>query len=125
VAAAFNPPIAGVVVALEELAKSFERRTHTTVILVVVIAGIAAYALQGDYAYFGVLNSGSALGSAWLAAPLVGLVGGLCGGLFAKALVALIGPLAARAPRVVRRPLRSHSGRRGACVGRTDLWRGL
>ena len=57
VSAAFNTPIAGVVFAVEELAKSFERRTHTTVILVVVIAGLASYALQGDYAYFGVLKA--------------------------------------------------------------------
>ena len=56
VAAAFNTPIAGVVFAVEELAKRFERKTHTTVILVVVIAGLASYALQGDYAYFGVLE---------------------------------------------------------------------
>ncbi len=92
VAAAFNTPIAGVVFAVEELAKSFERRTHTTVILVVVVAGLAAYALQGDYAYFGVLQGESALGPAWLAAPVIGVVGGLCGGLFARALVFLIGP---------------------------------
>ena len=69
VAAAFNTPIAGVVFALEELAMSFERRTHVTVILVVVAAGLASYAVQGDYAYFGVLGGAAPLGSAWLAAP--------------------------------------------------------
>jgi H+/Cl- antiporter ClcA len=92
VAAAFNTPIAGIVFALEELAKSFERRTHTTVILVVVIAGLVSYALQGDYAYFGVQMSGTALGPAWLAAPVIGLVGGFCGGAFSRALAFLIGP---------------------------------
>jgi H+/Cl- antiporter ClcA len=92
VAAAFNTPIAGVVFAVEELAKSFERKTHTTVILVVVVAGLASYALQGDYAYFGVLGGSTALGSAWIAAPLIGATGGLCGGLFSRALVAVIGP---------------------------------
>jgi H+/Cl- antiporter ClcA len=92
VAAAFNTPIAGVVFALEELAKSFERRTHTTVILVVVAAGLASYALQGDYAYFGVLSGGGALGPAWLAAPFIGLAGGAFGGLFSRLLAELIGP---------------------------------
>ena len=92
VAAAFNTPIAGVVFAVEELAKGFERRTHTTVILVVVLAGVASYALQGDYAYFGVLNGGAALGSAWMAAPLIGATGGLFGGLFSRALAAVLGP---------------------------------
>jgi len=92
VSAAFNTPIAGIVFAVEELAKSFERRTHTTVILVVVVAGFASYALQGDYAYFGVLNGASALGTAWIAAPLIGGVGGLCGGLFSRALAVVTGP---------------------------------
>jgi H+/Cl- antiporter ClcA len=92
VAAAFNTPIAGVVFGVEELAKRFEHRTHTTVILVVVLAGLASYALQGDYAYFGVLSGSAALGSAWMAAPLIGVTGGLAGGLFSRALVATIGP---------------------------------
>ncbi len=94
VSAAFNTPIAGVVFAVEELAKSFEKRTHTTVILVVVIAGLASYALQGDYAYFGVLTGGGSLAAAWMAAPFIGLAAGLCGGVFARALAFLIGPRA-------------------------------
>ena len=93
VAAAFNTPIAGVVFAVEELAKTFERRTHTAVILVVVAAGFTSYAFQGDYAYFGVLTGAPALGTAWLAAPLIGVTGGLCGGLFSRALAETIGPV--------------------------------
>ncbi len=91
VAAAFNTPIAGVVFAVEELARGFERRTHTTAILVVVAAGFTAYAIDGDYAYFGEMH-GAALQSAWLAAPIIGLFSGLCGGLFSRALAELIGP---------------------------------
>ena len=92
VAAAFNTPIAGVVFAVEELATGFDRRTHTTVILVVVVAGFASYALQGNYAYFGVQRAEASLGSAWIAAPLIGIVGGLAGGVFARVLATLIGP---------------------------------
>lgn len=92
VAAAFNTPIAGVVFAVEELAANFERRTHITVILVVVLAGLAAYAVQGDYAYFGVLGGDAPLKSAWLAAPVIGLAGGLCGGLFSRLLTTIVGP---------------------------------
>jgi H+/Cl- antiporter ClcA len=92
VAAAFNAPIAGVVFAVEELARSFERRTHTTVILVVVTSGFTAYALQGDYAYFGVLDPGPVERSIWLAAPLIAVVGGLFGGLFSRSLAYVIGP---------------------------------
>jgi H+/Cl- antiporter ClcA len=92
VAAAFNTPIAGVVFAVEELAKSFERRTNATVILIVVISGFAAYALQGNYAYFGVLGGDSNITPAWIASPLIGVTGGVLGGLFSRCLAALIGP---------------------------------
>lgn len=92
VAAAFNTPIAGVVFAVEELARSFEKRAHATVILVVVVAGFTSYALQGDYAYFGVAAGRSTLGMAWLLSPVIGLVGGLFGGAFAKAVAFMSGP---------------------------------
>jgi len=92
VAAAFNTPIAGIVFAVEELAKSFERRTNTTIILIVVVSGFAAYAMQGDYAYFGVLHGATSLVQSWIAAPLIGLTGGILGGLFSRALAVLIGP---------------------------------
>ncbi len=101
VSAAFNTPIAGVVFAVEELAGSFDKRTNATVILVVVAAGFASYALQGDYAYFGQLQEAStaALGSAWFAAPIIGVSAGLLGGLFSRALAILIGPREGRAAR--------------------------
>jgi H+/Cl- antiporter ClcA len=92
VAAAFNTPIAGVVFAVEELAKRFDSRTNTVVILVVVVGGFTSWALQGDYAYFGVLGASPALGAAWLYAPLIGITGGLFGGLFSKVLGLVLGP---------------------------------
>lgn len=92
VAAAFNTLIAGVVFAVEELAKGFDRRNNSIIILVVVIAGAASYAFAGDYAYFGSLRGSTALASAWLVAPVVGVVCGVSGGLFARALAAVIGP---------------------------------
>ena len=91
VAGAFNTPIAGIVFAVEELTKGFDQRTHITVILVVVATGMASYALQGDYAYFGALQ-GQASASAWLAAPIIGIVGGFCGGVFARLLAEFTGP---------------------------------
>jgi H+/Cl- antiporter ClcA len=92
VAAAFNTPIAGVVFAVEELAKGFDRRTHTTAILVVVVAGFASYAMHGNYAYFGVQDAEASLLSALVAAPIIGLTCGLLGGAFAKLLAIVIGP---------------------------------
>jgi H+/Cl- antiporter ClcA len=92
VAAAFNTPIAGVVFAVEELAKGFERRAATVVILVVVAAGAASYALAGNYSYFGEIRGSRALLSAWMTAPIVGVVGGLAGGAFSKVLATVLGP---------------------------------
>ena len=92
VAAAFNTPIAGVVFAVEELAKGFDRRANTVVILVVVAAGAAAYALAGNYSYFGQMAGSKALLSAWMTAPIVGVVCGLAGGGFSRALASVIGP---------------------------------
>ncbi|MGH6970961.1 MAG: chloride channel protein, partial [Caulobacteraceae bacterium] len=92
IAAAFNTPIAGVVFAVEELARSFEKRAHATVILVVVVTGFTSYAVQGDYAYFGVATGKDTLGAAWLFAPVIGVVGGLFGGLFARIVALVTGP---------------------------------
>jgi H+/Cl- antiporter ClcA len=92
VAAAFNAPIAGVVFAVEELAKGFDRRSNTVVILVVVAAGVAAYALAGNYAYFGEMRGSTALASSWIAAPVLGVACGLFGGLFSRLLAGIIGP---------------------------------
>ena len=82
VAAAFNTPLAGVVFAIEEMAKEFEHRISGPVVGAVVLAGITGLALVGDYRYFG--QTPAQLGTAqdWLAVPLCGLVGGLLGGAF-------------------------------------------
>jgi H+/Cl- antiporter ClcA len=77
---------------VEELAKGFDRRTHTAAILVVVVAGFASYALQGNYAYFGVQDAETSLGSALIAAPIIGITGGLLGGVFSRLLATVIGP---------------------------------
>jgi H+/Cl- antiporter ClcA len=53
VAAAFNTPLAGIVFAIEELSRSFEERASGTTLTAVVLAGVVALALTGDYTYFG------------------------------------------------------------------------
>lgn len=53
VAAAFNTPLAGIVFAIEELSKSFEERASGTTLTAVILAGVVAIALVGDYTYFG------------------------------------------------------------------------
>jgi len=53
VAAAFNTPLAGIVFAIEELSRSFEERASGTTLTAVILAGVVAIALVGDFTYFG------------------------------------------------------------------------
>jgi H+/Cl- antiporter ClcA len=88
VAAAFNTPLAGVVFAIEELSRSFEERASGTTLTAVILAGVAAIALSGNYAYFGephLYTNGKAVS---LAVIFVALVAGLAGGLFSRVMLA-------------------------------------
>ncbi len=87
IAAAFNTPLAGVVFAIEEMSRSFENRTASTVLTAVIIAGMTALALQGNYTYFGLLAVDIELGTALKAVLICGIVGGALGGLFSLVLV--------------------------------------
>ncbi|MCW8992955.1 MAG: chloride channel protein [Gammaproteobacteria bacterium] len=87
IAAAFNTPLAGIVFAIEEMARSFEERTSGTLLTAVVIAGITAMGILGNYTYFGTSHASLQLGSGWIIIPVVGITGGLLGGLFARTLV--------------------------------------
>ena len=83
IAAAFNTPIAGIMFAIEELARGFEERTSGTIIITILIAGLTAVAIEGNYTYFGVTQTALAP-RAWLLVPVSGLVGGFAGGLFSR-----------------------------------------
>jgi H+/Cl- antiporter ClcA len=88
VAAAFNTPLAGIVFAIEELSKSFEERASGTTLTAVILAGVVAIALVGDYNYFG---------QPWVSAHdqnvtpvllLVAVACGLAGGVFSRVTLA-------------------------------------
>ncbi len=90
VAAAFNAPLAGIVFGIEELGRSFEERASGLTLTSVVLAGMVAIALAGDYSYFGqpVLPADAhrlSLGTFTLA-----LACGLFGGLFSRVLLASV-----------------------------------
>ena len=61
VAAAFNTPLAGVAFAIEELAAAYEQRTTLLVMTAVLIAGMIAQGVAGDYVYFGLTAESLAL----------------------------------------------------------------
>jgi len=101
VAAAFNTPIAGVVFAIEELSRSFEEKTNGIVLTAVILAGITAQVVLGNYNYFGTSTAVMGGWQDWFAIPICGVCGGLLGGLFSQALITgseRIAPLRLRHP---------------------------
>lgn len=89
IAAAFNTPLAGIVFAIEELARSYEARASGTTLVAVLIAGIVSLALVGDYTYFGHPQLSAAPHQLLLPAAGIGLAGGLLGGFFSRSLLRL------------------------------------
>lgn len=89
VAAAFNTPLAGVLFAIEELAAAYEQRMTLMVLSSIVIAGMVAQSLAGDYVYFGVIGAHMSIKTALIVVPVAGIGGGLAGGLFARLTLAL------------------------------------
>jgi H+/Cl- antiporter ClcA len=84
VAAAFNTPLAGIVFAIEELSRSFEERASGTTLTAVILAGVVAIALVGDYSYFGqpVLPA-TAHKVTWMTGVLA-IAAGLAGGMVSR-----------------------------------------
>lgn len=102
VAAAFNTPLAGIVFAIEEMSRSFEVRASGLIIAAVILAGLTAQAILGDYTYFGFTQASLPIGIAWIAVPLCGVIGGATGALFSRILVAIPDVLPVRAARAVK-----------------------
>ena len=91
VAAAFNTPLAGVTFAIEELADAYEQRVALLVMTTILLAGIVSLGFAGDYVYFGAVGETMPVGAVIRIAPIAGILGGLSGGLFARAMLN-IGP---------------------------------
>jgi H+/Cl- antiporter ClcA len=90
-AAAFNTPIGGIVYAIEELSKEHVRNFRDVLLLAVVISGLTAQLILGNYLYLGYPTVPKANGLFLLmAVALLSLVCGILGGLFSKLLMILI-----------------------------------
>jgi H+/Cl- antiporter ClcA len=96
VSAAFNTPLAGVAFAIEELASAYEQRLAVLVMGAVMISGLVSLGLAGDYLYFGAMRDVLTLKAGLVACPVAGVFGGLCGGLFSRAVLSF--GVSARAP---------------------------
>lgn len=101
IGAAFNAPIAGLVFAIEEIGRSFEKDNASLLVRTVVVACLLCIAVLGSYLFYGRVETALPNPRAWLWLPLIGIGGGLLGGAFARA-VAEATPRIARLNR--RRP---------------------
>jgi H+/Cl- antiporter ClcA len=96
-AAAFNTPLGGIVFAVEELAKVHLSQARTYIFHSVVIAGLLAQAVLGNYLYLDRIRAGDGSFTDLLRIIPVALIVGLLGGLFSKGIV-LFGDLRAKFP---------------------------
>jgi len=106
IAAAFNAPIAGIVFAMEEIGRSFDKRNMGVIVRTVIIACVISVIGMGDFYFYGKLSeAGSPLlfegWRPWAAIVLIGAVGGLLGGGFSRLLL-LTMPLVSRCIRRCR-----------------------
>ena len=88
IAAAFNTPLAGIIFAIEEMARSYDRRNSGMMLVGVVLAGMTAIVVhQSNYSYYGTAPAELDFSWVWLGVVVCGVVGGLFGGLFSQALI--------------------------------------
>ena len=81
--AAFNTPLAGIAFAIEELTRSFEARASGVLITAIIIAGVIALGLNGNYTYFGTIQIGAHFPKLLAVAVLLtAIVTGIAGGFF-------------------------------------------
>ncbi|MCW0180537.1 MAG: chloride channel protein [Zavarzinia sp.] len=88
VAAAFNTPLAGIIFAIEEMSRAYERRVSTLILSAVLLAAGAAALIHGSGSYFGQTMAQLDDWTDWLAVPLLGVGGGVIGACFARLMIA-------------------------------------
>jgi H+/Cl- antiporter ClcA len=88
IAAAFNTPLGGVMFAIEELARSPERRSSGLIIAAIVLAGLVAVSAHGNGTYFGVIHAPAPGMALLLPGLLLAVLAGIAGGLFSRLLIA-------------------------------------
>ncbi|MFL1491070.1 chloride channel protein [Pseudomonas antarctica] len=87
IAAAFNTPLAGVAFAVEELGRKLETRTSGVLLSTIILSGMVAIALQGNYNYFGHFDVQEANLDIVLPILAIGISCGVMGGLFSRMLL--------------------------------------
>lgn len=85
IAAAFNTPLAGIVFAIEEMSRTYESRANGLVLTAVILSGLAALSLSGNYTYFGTSSTTASGAKDFLLILACGIGGGLLGAAFSAA----------------------------------------
>ena len=89
-ASAFNTPLGGIIFAIEELAKVHISQIRTYVFHAVIIAGLLAQAILGNYLYFGKIELAAPKSQEIIPLIFAAALIGVLGALFAKAVIALL-----------------------------------
>ncbi len=89
IAGAFNTPLAGVMFAIEEMAKAYDKRLTGLISGAVVIAGLVSLVLVGPYSYFGTIPAETFPPIGWTAVVVCAVTGGIAGAFFSRTLVGL------------------------------------
>jgi H+/Cl- antiporter ClcA len=87
IAAAFNTPLAGIAFAVEELGRKLETRTSGVLLSTIILSGMVAIALQGNYNYFGHFDVQGVSLDIVAPALAIGIGCGVLGGLFSRMLL--------------------------------------
>lgn len=87
IAAAFNTPLAGIAFAVEELGRKLETRTSGVLLSTIILSGMVAIALQGNYNYFGHFDVPDISFNILGPVLAIGIGCGLLGGLFSRMLL--------------------------------------
>ncbi len=124
VAAAFNTPLAGIAFAIEELADAYEQRVALLVMSTIMIAGMVSLGIAGDYVYFGAVRDALPAAAVLRIAPVAGVIGGVAGALFARAMLGIGAARDHWLPMLRNRPM-VWAALCGACVAGLGVVTGL
>ena len=90
VAAAFNTPLGGLMFAFEELGRRKTMRHTSALLMAIVLAGLVALILQGNYSYFGYSNATIDWGEEWFTIFSLAILTGIVGGLYGRSMLILV-----------------------------------
>ncbi|MDX1669480.1 MAG: chloride channel protein [Limnobacter sp.] len=90
VAAAFNTPLGGLMFAFEELGRRRSMKHTSTLLMAVVLAGLVALSIQGNYSYFGYSNATMDWRDQWHIILGVAVLSGIVGGIYGRSMLILV-----------------------------------